>query len=119
MEDLTPEASEELERALLALCEELRSLLEASEAGARPVDLGEPIGRISRMDAIQQQSMTQATRRAAELRHKQVEAALLRFERGEYGSCMECGEAVGFARLQVRPEAPFCIACQSRREDRR
>ena len=119
MDDLTPEEDEELHADLIALAGELRTLLDSSKAGARPVDLNEPIGRISRMDAIAQQSMTQANRRSAQLRLQQVEASLLRLSGGEYGSCQACGEGVGFARLKVRPEAPLCIACQSRREGRR
>ena len=108
-----------LRESLLALAAQLREGLEASAGGARPVDLDEPIGRVSRIDAIQQQSMARANRRASQLRLQQVEAALRRFERGEYGACLECGEEIGFARLEVRPESPFCLECQSLREARR
>jgi DnaK suppressor protein len=100
------------------LAADLRVQLVSSEEGARPVDLDEPIGRLSRMEAMQQQSMTQANRRAAQLRLQQVEAAKMRVERDEYGECAECGEAVGFKRLVVRPEAPLCIGCQGLRERR-
>jgi len=99
------------------LAGELRSLLETSEEGARPVDLDEPIGRISRIDAIAQQSMNRANREAARVRLQQVQAALRRIETGEFGECQVCGEDVGFGRLKARPEAPLCIGCQSRRED--
>ncbi len=37
-------------------------------------------------------------------------------EQGDYGDCVECGDPVGYARLKARPEAPFCIGCQSQRE---
>lgn len=116
MDDLRPEQTEELSADLASLREELRRLVEASSEGARPVDLDQPIGRLSRMDAMQQQSMVQANRRAAQRRLQQVEAAQRRFAEDEYGACLECGEAVGYARLKVQPEAPFCVACQSRRE---
>jgi DnaK suppressor protein len=62
--------------------------------------------------------MTQANRRAAQRRLQQVEAAKTRIDRDEYGECAECGEAVGFKRLAVRPEAPLCIGCQGLREQR-
>jgi DnaK suppressor protein len=41
--------------ALLRLHEDLSSLVGATSEGVKPVDLGEPIGRISRVDAMQQQ----------------------------------------------------------------
>ena len=118
MAELVPEELERLQRDLLALTEELRSQLDTSDAAARPVDLDEPIGRVSRIDAIQQQSMAQANRRGAQIRLQQVRAALERMEEDEYGACAQCGDAVGFARLKVRPETPFCVSCQSLREKR-
>ncbi len=116
MEELTPPQHEELRQTLDALGDELRHILEVSEDGTRPVDLDQPIGRLSRMDAMQQQSMARANRQTAQLRLKQVSAALQRFSKEEYGYCMECEEPIGYTRLKVRPEAALCIVCQSQRE---
>ena len=118
VDDLTLDQIDELRADLEALRTELERALASSEQGARPVEVDAPIGRVSRMDAIQQQSMTKANREAAKLRLKQVEAALERCERGAYGACLECEESVGFQRLKARPEAVLCIACQSQREQR-
>jgi DnaK suppressor protein len=116
MTELAPAELETLRQALLALTLELQAQLDTSDAAARPVDLDDPIGRVSRIDAIQQQSMAQANRRGAQLRLQQVRAALERIDEDEYGLCAQCGDPVGFARLKVRPETPFCVGCQSRRE---
>ena len=118
MNGLKVQESEELHQALLALHEELRLLLENSSDGAQPVSLDEPIGRLSRMDAMQQQSMVQANRRTTETRLKRIEAALRRHDKDEYGLCVECEEEIGYARLRAQPEASFCIACQTNRETR-
>ena len=115
---LSPAQERELREDLEALEAALGEQLDTSRNAAGPVDLDEPIGRVSRVDALQQQHMVQAGRRAAALRRQQVEAALRRLAQGEYGACLVCGEAVGFARLKVRPEAPLCLACQAEREER-
>jgi len=114
--DLTAVESEELHRELVALGDELERALADSRNGAKPVDLDEPIGRVSRMDAIQQQKMVQASRAGLVLRARQVRAALDRFAEGTYGTCVSCEENVGFARLKALPETPLCMACQTRRE---
>lgn len=44
--------------------------------------------------------------------------ALAKFEDGSYGECEECGNEIGFSRLQARPEARLCITCQTRAERR-
>jgi len=116
MKTMTAEQREELRQDLLALREDLQRLLKSSEAAAKPVGLDQPIGRLSRMDAMQQQSMVQANRRAAGHRLSQVERALRCLAEDEYGLCTECEEDIGFARLKARPETPLCIKCQSHLE---
>ena len=101
---------------LEALRDELAALLAATAEGARPVDLDEPIGRLSRVDALQQQSMLAANRAAVTRRRLQVDAALRRIEEGEYGDCASCGEPIDPRRLEAQPEAPLCVACQTQRE---
>ena len=85
-----------------------------SRDGARPVDLDEPIGRLTRMDAIQQQHMTAAGRRETELRLRQIEQALSLVARDEYGLCRSCDDPIGIRRLEARPESPYCVDCQDR-----
>lgn len=41
----------------------------------------------------------------------EVRNALLRIERGEYGTCIACGEDIAPARLEALPTATRCIAC--------
>lgn len=63
------------------------------------------------MDALQAQQMAiEANRRRVE-QLKQVELALLRLERGEYGVCVECGQDIDPRRLNVNPLTTCCIAC--------
>jgi RNA polymerase-binding protein DksA len=47
---------------------------------------------------------------------RDIEAALLRVKNGEYGVCTDCGDDVGFTRLQAYPTAKRCIICQEQRE---
>lgn len=55
--------------------------------------------------------------KSREYRYKRkVEAALKRIEKGEYGICEECGEAISDHRLMARPVATLCIYCQEASE---
>jgi DnaK suppressor protein len=119
MVELSDRETGELRSALLKLRDELAAMLASTAEAVTPVDLEQPIGRLSRMDAMQQQSMAVANRRSAQIRHQQVDAALERIEADEYGDCLDCGEAVDPRRLAAYPETPFCFACKSIREQRR
>jgi len=69
------------------------------------------VGRLSRMDAMQQQAMAKATQtRRAQLRRR-IQTALARMEEGEYGYCTECDEDISLKRLDHDPTVPTCINC--------
>ena len=116
MDDLTDEQIEELHEQLSTLVADLEHELAAAKSGTKPVDLDEPIGRLSRMDALQQQQMNQAHKRRASIRLDQARAALRRVNADEYGYCLLCDEPIGYKRLSARPESPTCLVCQSERE---
>lgn len=116
MDELTPEQEQVLLEDLIALQAELEAYMEISRAGTEAVDLDQPIGRVSRNDALQQQQMAKATRARNATRMRQVAAALSKARDGEYGYCRKCDEPVGYGRLKARPETPFCVDCQGRFE---
>ncbi len=119
MTDLTPAQLQELRRDLLELQDEIDRILVLTREGVRPVDLEEPIGRLTRMDALQLQSLARANRSSLEVRKKQVRAALAAMESGgAYGLCRRCEETIAFRRLKARPETPFCVHCQESLESR-
>ncbi len=91
MKELAFSELQALKQDFTDLRKELQHVLEVSDEGIRPVDLDEPIGRLSRMDALHQQRMARANRQTAEFRLKQVHAALERFSHEEYGYCVPQG----------------------------
>lgn len=112
MDELTPEQIVELTDTLNGLRAKLEQLMIQTREGIRPVDLDQPIGRLTRMDAIQQQSMTAANRRSHDVRLRQVSQALAALDRDEYGYCRKCEDPIGYPRLSARPESPYCLQCQ-------
>ena len=48
----------------------------------------------------------------------QTEKALDRLEKGTYGQCEVCGEAIGKNRLMAFPRATLCMTCKQREERR-
>jgi RNA polymerase-binding protein DksA len=49
---------------------------------------------------------------ALERKLESVTTALRAVEKGTYGTCERCGEAIDPARLEVRPDATLCLKCQ-------
>lgn len=54
-----------------------------------------------------------ALRRRLDERRIEIEAALKRLDTGCFGTCEECGEDIGLARLTANPTAQLCVYCQA------
>jgi DnaK suppressor protein len=113
MHPLTEPQRAILHDALLALAAELETSLAQSRDASQPVDLDDPIGRLSRVDALQQQSMARASRQRSMQRLDRVQSALRRINDADFGDCLRCDEPIGFARLEATPEVATCLRCQS------
>ncbi|MCG8413833.1 MAG: TraR/DksA family transcriptional regulator [Pseudomonadales bacterium] len=113
MKDLTSQQIAELTLELKVLRDELSQQLKRAEGSAATVTLDQTlVGRVSRMDAMQQQSVALSTRKLTELKLRKVTTALQAVAEGEYGLCRRCEEPIGYPRLQAQPEANLCINCQ-------
>lgn len=71
------------------------------------------VGRLSRMDALQNQAMAKAQQTRRDAERTRLDAALRRMDEGEYGWCDDCGDDIALARLQLDPAATRCVSCAS------
>lgn len=103
---------EVLRERLLAQREVLESVAESSREAGSVVELDQTRqGRLSRMDALQQQAVAQASEGRRMLQLRRIAGALERMKRGDYGDCVRCGEPIAPPRLQADPAATLCIEC--------
>lgn len=97
---------------LQAMADALETEETLGAEGQKTVTLDQQsVGRLSRMDALQQQAMAKATSARRTLMRHRITAALERIDDGEFGYCTECGEAIALARLDLDPTVPLCISC--------
>ncbi|MCK7580327.1 MAG: TraR/DksA C4-type zinc finger protein [Chromatiales bacterium] len=115
---MMPDSSLYQERLQAELDELILAIGEAGSA-AGTVELDQTrVGRLSRMDALQQQAMAQGTRARLLGRKRRVEAALARITSGAYGRCCSCQELLPPQRLATDPAVVFCADCAEARETR-
>ena len=102
---------------LLARRDELEAVREQGDAAAATVELDQTrVGRLSRVEALQDQAMARATAARRELELTRIDSALARLEGGEFGDCIRCGEPIPPARLEFDPATLVCVACAERLE---
>lgn len=101
-----------LRQRLDELREELDATLTATARAGATVELDQTRqGRLSRMDAMQGQAMAQASHARAHGRLQAIDMTRQRLDAVDYGECVECGEAIAFARLHIDPTLRLCIHC--------
>jgi DnaK suppressor protein len=71
---------------------------------------------VDEIQANERREIGYATRELLVDRVNRLTAALERLNSGDYGTCVECGEAIAPARLRVMPEVQTCVRCQDRLE---
>ncbi len=109
---LTPTQLTELRADLEAELLSLERSMKVTDIGLKPVELDQTaVGRLSRMDELQNQAMTKNLREREDVKLGSLQQALRRIEDGTYGRCTECGEGIPLARLQVFPETATCMEC--------
>ncbi len=95
--------------------ERLEILKHSQKAGKdekEPIELDQArMGRLTRMDAMQQQAMSRAASHLVDAEIRRIETALKRMETGDYGYCINCEEEIAEGRLKVDPSILTCISC--------
>lgn len=112
---MTSSEIRKFEDLLRQLAEELEALIASEDPTKESITPDKAIGRLTRMEAIQAQSMSAEGRRRQEKRLTAVKRALERIEKGSYGTCVRCGDPIPKGRLEVMPESAFCVKCAARR----
>ncbi len=114
------DASIDVESLKTRLIEQRDALLDVAEStreATRTVELDQSrVGRVSRMDALQAQSMAKELDRRRLLALRRIDGALQRIEDGDYGNCLSCDEPIMASRLEVDPAVLLCIDCASKAE---
>ena len=106
-----------IKQKLLTRREELLDDAESGEDATKAVELDQSrVGRLSRMDAMQAQAMSQELKRRRELELQRITVALSRVESGDYGYCRNCDEEISGGRLEFDPSTPLCLDCASAKE---
>ncbi|MGI9350548.1 MAG: TraR/DksA family transcriptional regulator [Rhizobiaceae bacterium] len=91
---------------------DIENLSEISKEARDTVELDQQaVGRLSRMDAMQQQAMAEAQERTRQLDLQRIELAYRRIKDGDYGYCTNCDEEIPDGRLAIDPMAERCVKC--------
>jgi DnaK suppressor protein len=111
---MTPEERIQVKAYLKKSKTKLLIHIEELEELTQPIEPDCAIGRVSRMDAINNKSVNEAALVTAKDKLKNINLALERIDDKEFGICVQCGEPIPIQRLIIMPESSRCVACARR-----
>ena len=91
--------------------EELKLTIERVKETIQPIAPDDAIGRLTRMEAINAKSVSEANLRSSQARLSKLESALNNIDDPEFGICAGCEEPIPIGRLMVIPESRMCVKC--------
>jgi len=77
----------------------------------KPIAPENAIGRISRMDAINNKSVVEAALRQAKNKMLQLKVMETKIADTDFGCCIKCKNNIPLGRLMIRPHSKFCVNC--------
>lgn len=107
--DKSPES--EFEAKILDKIEEIKKEIEILREHTTPQALDNAIGRVSRMDFINNRSINEAQIRKNEAKLKGLNNWLGKLGTPEFGKCLRCGNEININRLLFMPESNHCVHC--------
>lgn len=87
------------------------ALIEEYKELTQPIAPDCAIGCVSRMDAINNKSVTEAALRQAEGKLNNLNRVLSQIGSEEFGLCLKCKQPIPIGRILIRPESLYCVRC--------
>jgi len=112
--NMTEQERQTLREKLISLIANTESEIESFQDMVKPISPENSIGRISRMDAINNKSVAEAALRNKNKKLSQMKIALSKIDEPDFGICSLCERPIQQARLIFMPESTKCVRCADR-----
>jgi RNA polymerase-binding transcription factor len=101
----------ELKQKLFNEISKTELLIKEYQELTKPIAPDVAIGRISRMDAINNKSVTEAALRQAEEKLRDLQRVSSKIGDKDFGICLKCHKPIPLGRILIRPESLYCVNC--------
>lgn len=108
---MTVEEREQIRQKIIVDIDTVKDEILQLEAKCQPIEPDCSLGRLTRMEAMQEKEVSDHLLQEAKIRLNKLEYAFRKIDEPSYGVCVECDEPIPVGRLMVMPEASRCVDC--------
>ena len=106
-EEVKKEIEQKILQSIIKTKEEIKEYTELT----KPISPENALGRISRMDAINNKTVNEAALRKAKIRLLNLETAKSKINSAEFGLCANCNNEIPIGRILLVPQSKLCVRC--------
>jgi DnaK suppressor protein len=103
--------NDEIKQKIINEISKTEALIEEYKELTKPIEPDDAIGRVSRMDAINNKSINEAALLLAEGKLNGLNRVHSQFGSADFGLCLKCKNPIPIGRILIRPESLYCVNC--------
>ena len=108
---MNKEDKQDIKKRILEELKKTEELILDYKESTKPISPENAIGRVSRMDAINNKSVVEAALRKAEEKLNKLKLVLDKAKDADFGLCMRCGNPIPIGRILLMPQSRNCVRC--------
>ena len=108
---ITPKEIKHIEVLIHQEIEKTEAAIIHLEKLTKPIAPENAIGRVSRMDAINNKSVNDAALKKAKQKLKNLQITLSNLTEPGFGICGKCNNPIPIGRIMLMPQSRFCVNC--------
>tara|TARA_B100001939_G_scaffold208970_1_gene179698 strand:+ start:1977 stop:2309 length:333 start_codon:yes stop_codon:yes gene_type:complete len=108
---MNKEDKQDIKKRILEELKKTEELILDYKESTKPISPENAIGRVSRMDAINNKSVVEAALRKAEEKFNKLKLVLDKVNDADFGLCMRCGNPIPIGRILLMPQSRNCVRC--------
>lgn len=108
---MNKEAKQEIKKRIQEELKKTQLSIDDYKESTKPISPENAIGRISRMDAINNKSVVEAALRKANVKLSKLKLVLEKVDDSDFGLCIRCGNPIPIGRILLMPQSRLCVSC--------
>lgn len=104
-------STEEIEEKIVKEIAKTERAIKKLEALSKPLTATDSIGRVSRMNAINNDTVVAIPLSNAKTKLTSLNKVLSQIGTDEFGKCMNCQKPIALGRILFRPQSLLCVKC--------
>ena len=108
---MNKEEKQEVKRRIQEELKKTQLAIDDYKESTKPISPENAIGRVSRMDAINNKSIVEAALRKAKEKYSKLKLVLDKVDDCDFGLCIRCGKPIPVGRILLMPHSRYCVSC--------